>query len=247
MEQTSDPLRRPAGGPGMVNGSRPRVTPQLLIGLIVIAVGVLFTLENLRIIEDADEFLRYWPAGVVAVGLLKIWQSWNRPGSALGGVLITMIGTWLLLEQAAVIRISFWELWPLLLVFVGAYLVWHGVAGPRPRDAFDSTSTMSALAVMGGIARGNNSPAFRGGDLTAIMGGCEVDLRQASINGDAVLDIFALMGGVEIRVPETWTVVSRIVPFMAAVDDQTRPPQTAGVHRLVLRGFIMMAAVEVKN
>ena len=38
---------------------------------MVIAVGVLFTLDNLEII-DARDYLQYWPAGLVAIGLLKL-------------------------------------------------------------------------------------------------------------------------------------------------------------------------------
>ena len=49
--------------------------------------------------------------------------------------------------------------------------------------------------------------AFRGADLIAVMGGCEIDLRQAAINGEAVIDVFCMWGGIEIRVPEDWTVV----------------------------------------
>ena len=79
------------------------------------------------------------------------------------------------------------------------------------------------------------------------MGGCEIDLRQASIDGEAVIDVFALWGGIEIRVPEDWTVVSRVMPILGGVEDKTRPPQTAAGKRLVVRGFVVMAGVEMKN
>jgi predicted membrane protein len=223
-----------------------RVTPQLFVGLIVILVGVLMTLDNLQVIE-AERYFRFWPAGLIALGLIKVWNSRDGFGGSFGGFMFIVIGTWLLLEQTALVRLSFWDMWPALLVLFGLFLVWQGLSGPRRRPAGDSNAQLSATAVLGGMARGNNSPAFRGGDLTAVLGGCELDLRHAGIDGEAVLDVFALWGGIEIRVPEDWTVVSRITPILGGVDDKTRPPQAASRHRLVLRGFVVMAGVEIKN
>ena len=57
------------------------------------------------------------------------------------------------------------------------------------------------------------------------MGGCEVDLRNAVINGDAVIDVFAMWGGIEIRMPEDFTLINRVTAVMGAVEDNTRPPQ----------------------
>lgn len=224
-----------------------RLTPQLVFGLCVIAVGVLFTLDNLGI-AHAEAYLRFWPVVLIAIGLIKMWGSRNAASGGFTGFLFTLVGTWLLLEETAVVRVSFWELWPLLLVFFGAYLVWQGMAGPQRRGvAGDANATVSAVAVLGGVARGNNSRNFKGGDLTAFMGGCELDLRKAAIDGEAVIDVMAMWGGIEIRVPEDWTVISRVVPVMAGFEDKTRPPQGATTHRLVIRGVILMAGVEVKN
>ena len=117
---------------------------------------------------------------------------------------------------------------------------WTGETSTRGADA---NSTLSAIAVLGGVSRGNNSRAFRGADLLAIMGGLQIDLRQAAIHGEAVMDVFVMWGGVEIRVPEDWTVSSRIVPLMAGVEDKTRPPQGASTHHLILRGFALMGGV----
>lgn len=224
-----------------------RFTPQLFVGIIVILVGALMTLDNLHVL-DAGRYLRFWPAGLIALGLVKVWNSRDGMGGAFGGFIFVVIGTWLLLEQTALVRVSFWDMWPALLVFFGLFLVWQGVSGPRRRpSAGDSNALISATAVLGGVARGNNSTAFRGGELTAMMGGCELDLRHASIDGEAVIDVFALWGGIEIRVPPDWTVVSRITPILGGVDDKTRPPQGASRHCLVLRGFVVMAGVEIKN
>jgi hypothetical protein len=161
-------------------------------------------------------------------------------------------------------------------VLFGGYLVWQGLSGREPGGptpaagtafppsgepapqaaawggdaparAVDANSTLSAMAILGGVSRGNNSRSFRGADLLAIMGGCQLDLRQAAINGEAAIEVFVLWGGIEIRVPEDWTVSSRIVPLMGGVEDKTRPPQGATAHRLILRGFAIMGGVEIKN
>jgi hypothetical protein len=214
---------------------------------MVIGIGMLFTLDNLGVVHWSQYVFRYWPAGLIAIGLLKLAQPRDGIGGAFGGLLFTLAGTWLLLEQTALVRISFVDLWPLLLVFIGAFLVWQGVAGPRRRASDDTNSAVSAMAILGGVSRGNNSRAFKGGDLTAIMGGCELDLRHAGLEGAAVIDVFAVWGGIEIRVPEDWTVVSRVTPILAGFSDNTRPTQAATAKQLVIRGFILMAGVEVKN
>jgi predicted membrane protein len=222
-----------------------RFTPQLLMGLIIIAIGVLFTLDNLGLV-DAHHYLRYWPAALVLIGALKVWQS-GGGGGAFGGLLFIIAGSWLLLETFRIVTISFIDLWPLLLVLFGASLVWRGLRGGRDRAGTDGHSTLSALAVLGGVHRGNNSRAFRGGDLTAVLGGCEIDLRQAAIDGEAVIDVFAMWGGVEIKVPEDWTVASRVVPILGGFEDKTRPQRGAATHRLLIRGFAIMGGIEVKN
>jgi predicted membrane protein len=223
-----------------------RLTPQLLVGVMVIAVGVLLTLDNLELI-NAEYYLRLWPAGLIALGLLKLWQSRDGRGGSFGGFLLSVVGTWLLLERTAIVDLSFRELWPTLLVFFGVFLVWQGLSGPRRRPTADTNALVNATAVLGGVARGNNSTSFRGGELTAVMGGCELDLRHAAINGEAVIDVFAMWGGIEIRVPEDWTVSSRVTPLLGGVEDKTRPPQGAVRHHLILRGFVIMAGVEIKN
>jgi predicted membrane protein len=229
-------------------GHRRGPTAQVVFGLMVVAVGILFTLDNLEIL-DARDYLQYWPAGLVAVGLLKLWHATRDGHGWFGGLIFVVVGTWMLIERIVYITINARELMPLILVFIGGYMVWRGFGGQRRERESDGHSSFSALAIMGGVARRSSSQSFRGADLTAVMGGCEIDLRQASIEPgvEAVIDVFAFWGGIDIKVPEDWTVVTRVMPLMGGVEDKTRAPQQATGKRLVIRGIVVMGGVAVKN
>jgi hypothetical protein len=215
---------------------------------MVVALGVLFTLDNLEIL-DARDYIRYWPAGLVAVGLLKMWHATRDGHGWFGGIVFVALGTWMLLERVIYFTINARALLPLGLVALGGYMVWRGFGGERRRRPSDGHASFSALAIMGGVARRSSSPAFAGADLTAVMGGCEIDLRQASIapGTEAVIDVFAFWGGIDIKVPEDWTVVTRAMPLMGGVEDKTRAPQGAVAKRLLIRGIVVMGGVVIKN
>jgi predicted membrane protein len=220
----------------------------VLFGFIVIAVGVLFTLDNLGVI-DARDYLQFWPAALVAVGAMKLWQARITGTGWFAGAAFLLAGAWMLLNHVVYIRIDVHDVWPVLFVCLGAYLVWRGVAGPRRQRPADGDAHMSAIAIMSGINRGGNASAFTGADLTAVMGGCEVDLRQASIapGTTAVIDVFAFWGGIEIRVPDDWAVSTGVTPLLGGVEDQTRPSQGASTKRVEIRGTVIMGGVVIKN
>lgn len=236
--------------PPAVRARRPRITSQVVIGLMAIAVGVIFTLDNLEII-DARDYLQYWPIVFVAIGLLKLWHAIRDGHGWFAGLFFLVIGSWMLVNRVIYFQISGRDLFPLGLVFLGGYMVWRGFGGQRRGRTADGHARFSGLAIMGGVARRSNSQAFEGADLTAIMGGCEIDLRQASIppGTEAVIDVFAFWGGIDIKVPEDWTVVTRAMPLMGGVEDKTRTPQPPPPveKRLVISGIVVMGGVVVKN
>jgi hypothetical protein len=226
---------------------RARFTPQVLVGLLVIVAGVLFTLDNLGVV-DAEQVLQYWPSALVAVGLLKLWHAREGQGW-IGGFLLVLLGGWMLLERVIAIRISLHDLWPLLFVFLGGYMVWKGLGGMRQAPAGDGQTRFSAIAVMSGVVRRSNTQTFHGADLTAIMGGCEIDLRQASIapGTEAIIDVFAFWGGIDIKVPEDWVVITRAMPLMGGIEDKTHSPGSVPAKTLILQGIVIMGGVTIKN
>jgi hypothetical protein len=224
---------------------RIRLTSQLFAGVLLAALGVLFTLDNLQFIR-AREVLRYWPAIFVAIGISQLAQA-RSIGSMVGGSIWIVFGSLLLGERLHLIS-SGLRFWPLLLVAVGVWIVVRSVTAAGPSGTVDSSARLSALAVLGGVDRRVTSSGFQGADITAFMGGGKLDLREATVAGaEAVVDILAVMGGFEIIAPPTWHVIVDVVPLMGGYEDKTHHPADPSAPRLRLRGFVMMGGLEVHN
>lgn len=84
----------------------------------------------------------------------------------------------------------------------------------------------------------------------AIMGGVQLDLTNARFaEGETTINAFALMGGIEIFVPEDVTVQVSGIGFMGAFEDVTHKgaPTIPGGPVVKVTGFAMMGAVEVRR
>ena len=214
------------------------LTPRLVLGLTIMTAGVALALDNLGIV-DASLFFRFWPLGFVILGILKL----TSPSPQSGGVFWIVIGAVLLAFTTG--QLNFARVWALLLVFVGGSIAWRAIR-PRPARA-EPSSGVDVLAILGGTRTVKSSPDFQGGQAMAVMGGCEVDLRKATIAGEeAVIDVFAFWGGVVLQVPEEWEVDNRINAFLGGIENKTigAPGST---QRLVLTGTVIMGGAEVKN
>ena len=190
--------------------------------------------------------------------------------------MLLTIGALLLLDAMGVVRVRFWELlWPVIIVLVGARMIMQTPSYRRRRHGITATAnvtagsvsgsahtasapdgTVSMFSVLGSDQRAINDKPFRGGDVTTIVGGTQLDLRQAGIEPgeQAVINIFVLMGGHELWVPSGWTVVVEVTPVLGGVEDKRLPqvfdgaPRAAGTPpRLVLRGMVMLGGLTIKN
>jgi predicted membrane protein len=220
------------------------ITPQSVIGVLIILVGVLLMMGNLGWVQ-AREVLSYWPLGVLALGL-SLFVRAACPSAKFSAGVVVAVGVWL--TVARVLHLSGFSgalIFPLVLVGIGAALISRAWRQQRESPGV-TDQVLSDFAFWSGVERKIASPAFRRADFTAFMGGIEVDLRQASTAGDAVIDVFVVMGGLEIRVPPDWAVSNQIVAIMGGAVDKSTGTRDAK-NRLIIRGFVFMGGVEVKS
>jgi len=230
-----------------------RAWPRILFGAAVLVIGIIFLLDNLGVVYSW-EYLRYWPVLLILLGLVKMFEPTGTPARVFWGVVV-LVGLLLLLDRLDILEFRFWDLWPIVLILVG-FAVLRGSrysrafrqAGPQLKESTEPDPYVRMSAVLGGMAITNTSSDFRGGAVTAIMGGGKIDLRQASIkSGEARLDVFAFWGGIELLVPRNWTIVIQASPIMGGIEDKTDHNQPSTQGRLVITGSAIMGGVEIKN
>ena len=142
------------------------------------------------------------------------------------------------------------SLGPLIPIILVATLIFvitdRNRSNASERQGLTTEATFDDSAFLGGVTRKYSSANFRRGEAEAIMGGIDLDFRDATIEGDeARLDVTAIMGGVKVRVPRTWIVVNRVTPILGGVDDNT--DSVDGSKRLVIEGTVLMGGLEIKN
>jgi predicted membrane protein len=233
----------------MRNRSRSRSqSSQVILGVGVIAMGVLFLCDNLNIFSVRDVF-QFWPTVLILLGCVKLGDTRTTSGAAVGGALI-LAGALLTLNRLGYIYFNMRSVWPLVLIVFGALLVSKAVGNRNSSGEVPvvdgSDEVINFTALLGGIQRRITTQNFRGGEITAFMGGVDLDLRSASIEKEAVINVFAAMGGISLKVPPDWTVVLQGTPVMGGFDEKTIEPKD-GSKRLVIKGYAIMGGVEVRN
>ena len=169
-----------------------------LTGVIIILVGFGLLLNTMGIFPWLPFWPiihRFWlPAVFFGIGALLLSRRGAHEGYT-GGLFFILLGVLFLMGG-----LNFWD--GRYRVFIGpAILIWIGLtfltrsSRPRrerprrdyqrvvssPQQTTDSSNFVHATVILGGFDRKCQSQQFQGGDLTAIMGGGKLDLRDAHI------------------------------------------------------------------
>jgi len=110
----------------MEQTSSPHYRGSLVVGLILLAAGLIFLLDNFDVIYIGEPVSHFWPMIIVALGLVRIFQAENSCERRKGfGWLF--FGLWLLVSVLHMFGLTFHNSWPLLLIGFGINAIWKAV------------------------------------------------------------------------------------------------------------------------
>src|SRR5579863_5490550 len=232
-------------------------------GVILLIVGVVFLLTNLGVLYP-DDVHTYWPILLIAFGVAHAVLPRSTGRRFLGGIL-AVVGMVLLAHNLGYIHAPIWQLiWPVFLILMGISFLLRAIRGGQaPPGSSNQAATMgfppmsssdpnvlNEVTVFGGVRRKIVSQEFEGGEVSAVFGGVEIDLRAAATKKDEVIiELNAIFGGVELMVPDTWDVTVRGAGIFGGYEDKTMPrrePPSGGKRPLlVIMGDAVFGGVTV--
>jgi predicted membrane protein len=209
---------------------RVRVTTNLAFGICLILLGSVLILDRLQLVA-ASQLLQFWPLGLVLFGIALVIQSFQR------------------VDTTAAPQREGARLGPVIgFVILAAFIFNWLPRGVTVRT--EAGERASVVAVMSRHQQVSSAAVFRGGEMTSIVGRAELDLRNTTVapGEEAAIEIFTVMGGATIHVPEGWHVDVRATPVMGGVRDRRNGARdVAGAPRIVIRGFIMMGSLDIRS
>jgi predicted membrane protein len=235
------------------------MSSRVVVGVVIVAIGAILLVGNLGWF-DARHMLRIlWPLAFVAAGVAMLRDSEQQRSRPWAWVFIT-VGLWIFADKIGWVHFNVWELIvPGILLFVGGTLVWRAMSEQRQIEDTEANKRHPALgaeqaefvrsfAFMSYCDLHPVSHPIRGADLTAVMGGIRIDLRDTPMQGEQIaIDVFAFWGGIEILVPPDWIVSSKVSTLIGGFVDSRRPSKVVPNKTVVVRGFNLMSGIEVKN
>lgn len=218
---------------------------RMLVGALLVAVGVLYTLDANDTLDAAETFADWWPLAVLGLG---VSHAVDRGRLTTGSSVLVLVGAALLAITTDLLGSRAWEfVWPAALIGAGIWIVfgWSRRSARRKPAA----ETLDGIAVLSATRVGTSSDRFRRASLTAVLGGVTLDLSEATpATSGAVVDATALLGSVTVLVPRGWLVDVRGIPVLGGWDDTTdRASVGSGAPRLEVRTLVVLGGLEVKH
>ena len=234
------------------------ISGRTFAGIILAVFGALVLLTALGIGGD-EGLLRWFPSLFIVLGLWGLLKSRFR-GSTVPFIMLA-VGV---VVQLALVLDSFDSevIWAIVLIAVGIALI-AGGARSRNRNRGHSLnmdfvqsdsspltdSSINASSVLSSSKHRVESQEFRGGEVNAVMGSIELDMRDASVREKpARLEVAAVMGSVNMRVPSGWNITIDTSTVMGQTEDKRRLNDASERDvDVIITGSVVMGSLEIDD
>jgi len=198
---------------------------KMLAGILLILIGLFAISGNFFSLPfHFTHYIFSWPGLMMIVGLFILI---NHNDSFLGVILVGIGGFWFLARYSEFpVGYYFSEYWPIVIILLGIFIIVKKDSRRSfTKDDLNSNNydmdLIDEVAILGGGRKNINSQNFKGGKVTTILGGSDIDLHESTLaEGNNSLEITAILGGVDIIVPRDWKVIVNVTSIFGGFDDK---------------------------
>jgi predicted membrane protein len=211
--------------PNVEKYSNRRRMKKYVFGIIVILIGLLLLSRNTGQLPPGWMPVVFsWQMLLIGIGVISLFGK----DSYIPGIILILIGGIFIIPKFGVLPFSVHSLfWPAILIAIGLIILFKGFGRRqfqhRPEDRKLEDGYIHEETIFGGTKQRVTHQQFRGGKISCIFGGAEVDLSLASLApGEHTLEISAIFGGATVIVPSDWKIIIKNSSFLGGFEDKRR-------------------------
>ena len=221
----------------------------IIWGIILIIIGIILGGNSLGLFNIEIFFDGWWTLFIIIPSFIGLITDDDKTGNAVWMV----IG--LLLLAGANDIINFDVIWklivPVIIVIFGLSLIF--------KDTFNSNVSKSIKKLNSKINKDDGVNAtfssqnikldeeeFKGTNLNAIFGGIKLDLRNAIIKDDIVINACSVFGGIDILVPDGYKIKIKSNSLFGGVSNNKRNKNTEKAKTIFIDASCLFGGVTIK-
>lgn len=210
-----------------------------ILGGFLILIAVISILGFVNIVDAGAIFSTYWPVVIMLAGVAQMINK-----NLIGGGIVLLFGIWFQLDKLGFNTIHY--MWPLLLIAAGVSLIaGRGKTGDTG-TIVSAASAANAFTACGRSKRSFAIDACRGGRITTLCGGSEIDLSRCVIIEEAVhLEVNTLFGGCALFVPASWQVRISGFPIFGSHEEKGEKAAAETAPVVIVHCFTAFASLEI--
>ncbi|MBN1338081.1 MAG: hypothetical protein JXA03_02095 [Bacteroidales bacterium] len=222
-------------------------------GMLIIAAGFAILLHQMEILPAwLDDILISWQMLLIAIGLFNVFYKQSR----VAGYILICVGVFFLLPQVFELPPRFGRnFWPLIIIAVGVLILskYFRRAGNGGAAGISTSGAdyIDEFNIFSGSEKKVTVSNFKGGKITCIFGGSEIDLTGSELSeGENVIEIFYLFGGSSLIVPAGWMIHNKVTSILGGFSDKgnmVKPSDGISKQSLVITGTVIFGGGEIKR
>lgn len=219
-----------------------------IIGFLLIFIGLILGLNAFGITNINLFFSGWWTLFIIIPSLVGLINDKDKTSS----LIFLIIGVWLFLAERDLIEYELLVklLLPVILISIGLLLVFKDVLSINGKEIkkikANNKDNNDYIAVFGSQDLKFDNEKIENMDLKSIFGGIKLDLRDAIIEKDIVINTLSVFGGIDIYVPENVKVKVSSTPFFGGVDVKRRKEDSKKEITVYLNSVCIFGGVDVK-
>jgi len=224
---------------------------RIIIGVVLVLAGLFLVIRNTGLFPDfMDHVIFSWQMLLIVIGLVMTLGATEKTA----GIIVMAVGGFFMIPLLFRETFHVYNMfWPAIFIIIGVIFIASrrkGWAGSTSKGMIGD-DYIDYVNVFSGGERQIVSQNFRGGKISAVFGGIELDLTKAKLApGRNDIEIACVFGGATIIVPDAWYVTIEVTPVLGGFSDSRKlsPGRTIDpTSQLVIKGAVVFGGGEVKS